>query len=105
MPMPIELKNLFERYNDDRQPMRLEASNIWRWYYLKSVFIGLNKDTGKEVMLFINFDTPVRVGTLEISSPDIRLPRHETKEFNNRFAIVVFSEVPVEGTIELRVHQ
>jgi hypothetical protein len=98
-------------YADDRTPQRLAFQNIWRWYYLKTIIIELDKSTGKDqrkhatATLFLNFENPVKDGTLEISSPDIRLPLHEVKEFNSRFAIIIFHEAPSEGTLEVTVHQ
>jgi hypothetical protein len=97
-------------YADDGTPQRLSYNNIWRWFYLRTLLIGVDKDTGKaqqhNVMatLFVTFETPVKVGTLEFSSADIRLPLHEVKEFNNRFAIIVFLQAPTEGTLDISVH-
>jgi hypothetical protein len=98
-------------YADDRTPGRISFENIWRWYYLKTLMLGLDKDTGKELQrnvlatLFISFDTPVKVGTLEVSSPDMRLPIYEVKEFNNRYAIIVFRDNLPAGTLDVGVHQ
>jgi hypothetical protein len=53
--------------------------------------------------LFISFEYPVKVGTLEVSSPDFVMPHFEVKEFNNRFAIITFSnDIPV-GTLVISV--
>jgi len=90
-------------YADDRTPQRLSYSNVWRWYYLKTLLIALNRETDQQqqrnvtATLFVIFDTPVKIGTLEISSPDIRLPLHEVKEFNNRYAIIVFGDARQKG--------
>ena len=98
-------------YPDQRTPTRLSYSNIWRWYYMKLVLIGIDKSTGLKQQqnvtstLFLTFDTPVRVGTLEVSSPDIRLPMHEVKDFNDRSAIVFFNDDLAEGTLVIKVHQ
>jgi hypothetical protein len=73
--------------------------------------MGMDAQTGQEreravtTILFITFDVPVKVGTLEVASPDIRIPFHETKEFNNRYAIITFSGNLPTGTLEIRVHQ
>lgn len=53
--------------------------------------------------LFMTFDPEVRISTLSVRSPDMKLPRHEVKEFNQKFAIIVFSEKLPEGTLEIRV--
>ena len=78
---------------------------------MKLVLVGINKDTGLQQSqnvtstLFLTFDTPVKIGTLEVSSPDIRLPPHEVKDFNDRSAIVFFNNDLAEGTLVIRVHQ
>jgi len=97
-------------FPDERTPQRLSYENIWRWYYMRQVLVGIEKDTGKQVRqdiictLFVTFDTPVKIGTLAVSSPDIRLPAHEVKEFNNRYAIIYFINPVPEGTLDLSVH-
>ena len=78
---------------------------------MKQVLVQLNRDTGAEEQrtitstLFLTFDSLVRVGTIEVSSPDIRLPQHEVKDFNSRSAIVFFNADITEGTLVVRVHQ
>jgi hypothetical protein len=96
-------------YGDERSPLRLAFDNIWRWYYLRMAVIQVEMTTAKEykhelATLFITFDQPVEVGTLEITSPDISLPAHEVKEFTNRYAIIVFSDPLPSGTLEIRTH-
>jgi hypothetical protein len=98
-------------YADTRTPTRLSYSNIWRWYYMKQVLVQLSPDTGAEqrrnltATLFLTFDTPVKIGTLEVSSPDIQLPLHEVKDFNNRSAVIFFGGDVPEGTLNVSVHQ
>jgi hypothetical protein len=85
--------------------------NVWRWYYLRTIVVAVEKETGKEerqdvvTTLFVNFDNPVSVGTVEVSSPDMRLPLYEVKEFNNRFAIIMFDGSLPQGTLQIDVHQ
>ncbi len=50
--------------------------------------------------LFVNFEVPVKVGTLEVVSTNIL--KYEIKEFNNRFAIIVFSGELPAGTLTIR---
>ncbi len=100
----------FHLYGDERTPERLEIENVWRWYYLRLIAIGVDKKAGvKEQLLqtvfFLTFDRPVKIGTLEISSPDFKLPRYEVKDFSSRSAIVVFSGPLPTGTLEMRVRQ
>jgi hypothetical protein len=56
----------------------------------------------ESVNFFVSFDRDVLIKTLEISSPDFKLPRHETKEYNQRFAIVTFDGPLPMGTLELK---
>ncbi len=94
-------------FKDHRIPDCLEAKNIFRWYYLRHVLFGKSAE-GKDLeielpTLFVSFQPEVRITTLKVRSPDIRLPRHEVKEFNQKFAIIAFSEKIPEGTLEVSV--
>lgn len=96
-------------YGDERVPTVVSSNNVWRWYYLRNIIKGITKKgklpetIGTITILFISFDRPVKVTTLEVSSSDIKLPTHEVKEFNNRFAIIVFSNALPTGTLEVTV--
>ncbi len=94
-------------YKDYRIPDRIEAKNIFRWFYLSSILIGITNDgKNKEIVLpvlFVTFDPEVRITSLKVRSPDMKLPRHEVKDFNQKYAIVAFSEKLNEGTLELVV--
>jgi len=98
-----------EMFPDGRTPDRVEAKNIWRWYYAQHVLTIFEAGTGKSsqhlavAVLYINFEKPVRVGTLKIEA-NSTLPRHETKEFNSRFAIIQF-EGPPHSVVTIRVFQ
>jgi hypothetical protein len=93
-------------YGDERSPTRISSTNIWRWYSLRLIVAAIDQNTGgvqhqhASLVLFIVFEQPVVIGTLEISSPDFQMPRHEVKEFTNRYAIVVFSGELPAGTLE-----
>jgi len=94
-------------YPDHRTPDKIAAQNIFRWYFLKTI-ISMHAPDGAQfepvtVTLFVAFDPEVRITTLRINSPDIQLPPHEVKEFNQRFAIVTFSGKIAEGTLEMSV--
>jgi hypothetical protein len=98
-------------YGDDRDPTRLSVSNVWRWYFLKNVMVAVDpNDTNKRAKhvfgtLILTFDKPVKRGTLEVGSPDSKLPTYEVKDFSNRGAVVAFfDEIPL-GTLFVRVHQ
>jgi len=97
-------------YGDERTPNRLSFSNIWRWYFMQTAFVSMNEkgvEVGRKTVqtLFITFDTPVKIGTLEVSSPDARLPINEVKDFNPRSAVIVFSENVPPCTLIIKVHQ
>lgn len=109
-PTPTPVDNALLRlhiYRDYRAPDRLEAKNIFRWYYLSHILVGKAADGSDREFemptLFITFETEVRITTLKVRSPDMKLPRHEVKEFNQKFAIVVFLEKLGEGTLEVIV--
>lgn len=94
-------------YNDNRTPDRLAAENIFRWYYLRNIVLMQGAgDTQRQVVLttlFVTFDPEVRVTTIQVRSPDVQLPLYEVKEFNQRYAIIVFSGEIKEGTLEVAV--
>lgn len=100
----------FHLYGDERDPQRLNAENIWRWFCLKIVNINIGEDTTVEretrnTIFFLTFERPVLVGTLEVSSSDISLPSYEVKDLSNRTAIIAFAGGLPMGTLELRVRQ
>jgi hypothetical protein len=95
-------------YGDTRLPDRLSATNVWRWFYLNDVLVMMKQDGTKDreivtSKLFISFDQPVGVGTMTVRS-DKPLSHYEVKEFNNRFAIVVFGEALPECNIDIEVN-
>jgi hypothetical protein len=53
--------------------------------------------------LYVNFDNPINAGTLEVKSPDIKLPIYEVKELTNRYAIIVFQDDLPRGEIHITV--
>jgi hypothetical protein len=94
-------------YGDSRSPMRLDYRNIFRWYFLKSILIGIDahgvRHEHEIATLFVTFERDVLVTTLAVNSPDIALPSYEVKEFNQRFAIIAFSDKLGSGTLEIAV--
>jgi len=95
-------------YADHRVPDSLHAENIFRWYYLRQVLYTINitgeqASTCLSTTLFVSFEPEVRITSLKVRSPDIVLPPHEVKEFNQRFAIIVFGGQVGEGTLEFEV--
>jgi hypothetical protein len=95
-------------YGDDRTPDRLEQENIFRWYYMQN-FLTLQDAAGQfqrqllATTLFVTFEPEVRILTLKVRSPDAKLPSHEVKEFNQRYAIIFFSGNIGVGTLEVTV--
>lgn len=94
-------------YRDHRVPDSLEMKNIFRWYYLSHIIKSITIEGKKEEIefptLFVTFEPEVQIATLKVRSPDMKLPRHEVKEFTQKYAIVVFSEKLKEGTLEILV--
>ena len=97
-------------YGDERVPERISYNNIWRWYSMRNMFIGIDgkgdeKKIGVITNLVVSFDTPVKVGTLTVRSVDFQMPQHEVKEFNSRFALIAFTgEIPA-GMLNIVVKQ
>ena len=94
-------------YGDHRAPDHLAGENLFRWYLLKNE-VNIMDSTGQQnvvttSILFLTFEPDVIPSTLYVRSPDMALPRYEVKDFNQRFAIVVFSGVVPVGTLELTV--
>ena len=79
-------------YADERHPTRLSDSNIFRYYYMRNI-VHIISPAGREetgnAFLFVSFVDDVIINTLEVTSPDAKLPRHEVKEYNQRYAIIV----------------
>lgn len=96
-------------FADNHVPERLSDENIFRWYFLSHILVVESSEGGQKAVelptLFVTFDPEVLITTLKVRSPDMRLPRHEVKEFNQKFAIIVFSEKLPEGTLEVRVEK
>lgn len=95
-------------YADHRVPDALTAENIFRWYHLRQGIVTVTPDGKEQVSfpmttLFVTFEPEVRVSTLKVQSPDIALPAHEVKEFNQRFAIIAFMGELTAGTLEVSV--
>jgi hypothetical protein len=92
-------------HGDEREPTLMFYMNISRWYFLRQVLVGIDKETGERakhvaISLFVSFDQPTKVKILEVKS-DAILPRYEVKAFNDRFAIIVFSAPIPAGTLEI----
>lgn len=97
----------FHIFGDERIPEQLSRQNIWRWYYLRNMFVSIdaqnNKHIATAVNLFLTFEKPVRGATVSISSPDMVLPQHELKDLNSRSAVIGFSAELPRGTLVVRV--
>jgi hypothetical protein len=93
-------------FNDNRYPALIREENMFRWYVLRNIFVVHKPDGNLEnhetVTLFISFLNDVRIGTLEVKS-DSPMPLYETKEYNQRFAIVHFAAALPIGTLEIKV--
>jgi hypothetical protein len=91
---------------DERQPDKLHTENIFRFYQLRNVLLaplaegGLAQ--GASTTMFVTFENDVEITSIEVSSPDMVLPVHEVKEYNQRYAIICFAEFLPGGTLEVR---
>lgn len=94
-------------FGDHRTPERLGLENIFRWFYLQTAIEGVGPTgvtrIGTLSTLFISFEKDVIISTIKVRSPDMQLPVYEVKEFNLRYAIVVFSDNVPMGTLEVIV--
>lgn len=96
-------------YGDNRIPDKVSAENIFRWYYLKNAIV-MNVQNSEQrsdvvsVTLFVTFEPDVKISTIRVSSPDIKLPLYEVKEFNQRYAIITFASDIPPGTLDVLVN-
>ena len=94
-------------FGDHRAPNRLGQENIFRWYYLQMAVEGVAPQGPQRkatfATLFVTFEEDVVIHTINVRSPDMQLPRYEVKEFNQRYAIIVFSDNVPAGTLEVTV--
>ncbi len=95
-------------YADTRLPERVHYENIFRWYYFPGTFY-IRSQAGETLAsvaittLFVSFEPEVKISTLKVRILDGKLPSHEVKEFNQRFAIIAFMGEAPEGTLEVLV--
>ncbi len=97
----------FHIFGDHRTPERLAFENIFRWFYLQTAIDGVGPSSvtriGTLATLFVSFENDVVISTIKVRSPDMQLPVYEVKEFNQRYAIIVFSDNVPAGTLEVIV--
>jgi hypothetical protein len=93
-------------HGDERQPTMLHIENIFRFYQLQNVLLAPLPEggmaPGASTTMFVTFDDDVKITSLEVSSPDMVLPAHEVKEYNQRYAIICFMDALPDGTLEIR---
>lgn len=94
-------------FGDHRAPDRLAFENIFRWFYLQTAIDGVGVSSitriGTLATLFVSFENDIVVSTINVRSPDMQLPVYEVKEFNPRYAIIVFAGNVPAGTLEVTV--
>jgi hypothetical protein len=54
-------------------------------------------------IIFLSFVNDVRITSIEISSEGFVLPRYEVKEYNQRYAIIAFSNALPLGVLDIKV--
>lgn len=86
-------------------PDRLAADNIFRWFFFQAAFNSHGPQGAQRLAtiatLFVTFENDLVIHTLTVRSPDMQLPVYEVKEFNQRYAIIVFSDNVPAGTLEI----
>lgn len=109
-PQPADKALLrLHTYGDNRIPDRLAQENIFRWYYLRTTFVVIpgtadqQQSAAVSTTLFVTFQPEVKISTIQVRSPDLRLPPYEVKEFNQRYAIITFAGEIGLGTLEVSV--
>lgn len=95
-------------YGNSRTPECTYNEHIFRWYFLTQMAVTVTPEGDIQqfvtsITLFVAFEPDVRITTLRVTSPDIQLPPHEIKEFNQRFAIIVFTGDIPEGTLVVTI--
>lgn len=94
-------------FGDHRTPNRLSHENIFRWFFLQMGVDGVTPQGNQRVVtfstLFVTFEEDVAIHTLTVYSPDMQLPVYEVKEYNQRYAIIVFSDNVPAGTLDINV--
>ncbi len=96
--IPTELRLQFGDIND--LPTKITNDNIWRWYALKTINIGMNPKTKKleQVIglwtIFVTFDKPVNFSQIRVTSTGA-LPTYEVKDSSQRSAVIT-----IQGAIE-----
>jgi len=92
-------------YGDERPPTIVSHVDVWRWYSLRNAMAVMTAQgvmSASITIIFITFDQPVLAGTLEVRSADFVVPKHEVKEFNNRFAIIAINDPP-PGVLDILI--
>ena len=94
-------------FGDHRTPNCLSHENVFRWWYLQTAVEGVGPQ-GKQRLasfatLLVTFEDDVVIATLTVRSPDMQLPVYEVKEFNQRYAVITFSDNVPAGTLEIEV--
>ena len=91
---------------DQRMPELLQSENVFRWFFLRQAIATTTPDGAHSTVfpittVFVTFEPEVVISTFRVRSPNLQLPSHEVKEFNQRFAIIVFGGELGDGTLEL----
>jgi hypothetical protein len=108
-PLIADSQLTLHTYGDARWPTRISETNVWRYFYLRNVLTIIGNNGEKREIIFPNlflvFDKPANSGTVDVSSPDFKLPKHTSHDLNNnRYVIITFEEDLPAGTLEIRVH-
>ena len=95
----------FQSYGDHRPPEMILSDNIFRWFCLHNLLQSTQEGPSQEgsSILFISFESDVLIKTLVINTPSTVLPPYEVKEYNQRFAIIVFTQLLPSCILDIKV--
>jgi hypothetical protein len=99
--IPTEIRLQFGGQND--LPIRITEDNIWRWYAMKTIDVGINPKTKKLEeritgwTIFLTLDKPINFSEVRVTSTN-SLPRYAVQDSSERSAIIV-----IDGNLERSV--
>lgn len=93
---------------DARQPSRISAKNVGRWFLLREIGIGPNVNGNMQhvvihTILFITFDPWILVGSLQVNGRNMLLPPYTTPKVDSDAAIIVFDGALQPGELEINI--
>ena len=90
---------------DARQPAKISAKNIGRWYLLanKGLTPGAPAPVVLNTFLFVTFRPWINVGTISVEGRNMVLPRYTTPNVESDGAIICFDGALPAGELEIKL--